>query len=118
MTERFKQVIIVRKDLGMGAGKISAQVAHAAVEALEKTMQEKPEWAKEWKRTGQTKVVVKVNSQQELVEWKKELEKKFPVALIKDAGQTQIKPGTITALGIGPAPEKELDKYTQELKLL
>ena len=118
MAEKLKQVIIVRADLGMGKGKIAAQCSHAAVEALERTLMEKPEWARKWKQEGQTKVVLKVNSEQELLEWKKTLGKKFPVALIMDAGQTQVEKGTITALGIGPAPEKEIDSYTQKLKLL
>lgn len=114
----FKQVIIVRTDLGMGKGKIASQCAHAAVEAFEKTMRKKPEWAKKWRQEGQTKVVLRVQGEKELLEWEKKLEKKFPVTLIRDAGHTQIASGTITALGIGPAPEKEIDAFTKELKLL
>ncbi len=53
----FKQVIIVRKDLKMGAGKVGSQSAHASVEALGKTLKEHPDWVKEWKGQGQEKVV-------------------------------------------------------------
>jgi len=39
-------------------------------------------------------------------------------SLIQDAGMTEIPPGTITALGLGPAKTEELDKITGTLTLL
>lgn len=38
-------------------------------------------------------------------------------ALIRDAGRTQIAAGSITVLGIGPGPCKEIDRITGGLKL-
>ena len=114
----YKQIIIVRKDLKMGTGKIAAQCAHAAIAAFEKTMQQKPQWVDAWKEQGQEKVVLKVQTKKELLDWFEKLKTKFPTALIKDAGRTQIAPGEPTCIGVGPAPEIELDKYTKELKLL
>ena len=118
MSENCKQVILIRTDMKMQKGNIGAQCAHASVGALEKAKSRNPEWVQAWKETGQMKIVLKVESEKELLEWKSLLEKKFPVALIRDAGHTQIEPGSLTALGIGPCPEKEIDKFTQKLKLL
>lgn len=38
--------------------------------------------------------------------------------LVEDAGHTQIKAGSKTVLGIGPAFAEEIDPITQHLKLL
>lgn len=114
----LKQVIIVRKDLKLGVGKVSSQVAHASVDALEKTKLEKPALVEQWKEEGQKKVVLKVQSKKELLLLFKKLKEQFPTALIKDAGRTQIPAGEPTCLGVGPVTEKEIDKYTKELKLL
>ena len=39
-------------------------------------------------------------------------------SLVSDAGLTEVPPGTITCLGIGPALTNEIDEITKELKLL
>lgn len=38
--------------------------------------------------------------------------------VIQDAGRTQIDPGSLTVLGVGPAPKSVVDKVTGHLKLL
>jgi len=114
----FKQVIVVRTDLKMGKGKTAAQASHASVEALEKTKIKFPEWIEEWRNTGTQKVVLKVSTEKELLELFETVKKEIPTALIKDAGRTQIQAGSNTCIGIGPAPENLINKYTKELKLL
>ncbi|HIH08211.1 MAG: peptidyl-tRNA hydrolase Pth2 [Candidatus Diapherotrites archaeon] len=118
MVMEFKQLIICRTDLGMGRGKIASQSAHASISAMEKAARQNSAWVEEWKEQGMKKVVLKVSSKKELVEWFETLKKKFPAALIKDAGHTQVQSGEVTCIGIGPAPSNELDHYTRELKLL
>ncbi len=114
---KFKQVIVVRKDLKLSKGKMAAQVAHASLESFIKTQKKHPEIAKRWLREGAKKVVVYAYDEKHLLEIK-ELAKKFPNALIRDAGLTHLEPGTITCLGIGPFDEEELDKITGSLKLV
>ena len=114
-----KQVIVVRKDLGMGIGKIAAQVGHACVLGAEHVRKSKREWFDQWERTGQEKVVVKVLNLQELEDVKKHaISLGLPWSEVTDAGRTQIEPGTVTCISIGPAPEEDIDKVTKDLKLL
>jgi peptidyl-tRNA hydrolase, PTH2 family len=115
----FKQVIVVRKDLGMGTGKLAAQVAHAAVMAVEITKIRNLNWFNSWFKAGQAKVVVKVQTLGELLEIRKHAESlHLTVAEIQDSGLTQIPAGTVTCIGIGPGPSGLIDKVTNHLKLL
>ncbi len=109
-----KQVILVRQDLKMPAGKMSAQVAHASVEGLLKSHKED---IKRWKSEGMKKVVLKVKDKKELFKYQLEAEKTGLIAVvIQDAGLTVFKKPTITCLAIGPDKEEKIDKITGELK--
>ena len=112
----YKQVILVREDLELPPGKLSAQVAHASVASLLKSR--KDDIAK-WKSEGMKKVVLKVKDLDELMKYRKEAQDAGIVtALITDAGRTVVEPGTITCLGIGPDKEEKVDKVTGKLKML
>ncbi|MEM0083759.1 MAG: peptidyl-tRNA hydrolase Pth2 [Candidatus Nezhaarchaeales archaeon] len=115
----LKQVIVVRRDLKMSRGKTCAQVAHASVSSLEEARKLKPEWVEIWFQQCQKKVVLGVQSVEELRNLEREVKKLgIPCYLVCDAGLTELEPGTITALGIGPAPSSLIDKVTGHLKLL
>jgi len=110
----LKQAVVVRADLEMGKGKIAAQASHASLTAADKSP-----FKKHWVAQGQKKVVLKVSSEQELLEINMQARKAgVTTALIEDAGHTQVEGGTKTAVGIGPGPEHEIDKITGHLKLL
>src|SRR5579863_7747767 len=105
----MKQTIVVRVDIKMGKGKIAAQVAHASLSAVEEAMERKPGWVKGWKEGGQAKVVLKAGSEEELRDlFVKAKSSGIPSALIEDRGLTQVEPGTVTCLGVGPAPDSEV----------
>ncbi|HEY7777846.1 MAG TPA: peptidyl-tRNA hydrolase Pth2 [Nitrososphaeraceae archaeon] len=115
----FKQVIVVRKDLRMGTGKIASQVGHAAVLGVEESRKSNKLWLKNWFEEGQPKIVVKVNDLEELLEVLKDAEAlRVPVIVVHDRGLTQIPSGTLTCICLGPAPSDIIDKVTSELKLL
>ena len=112
----MKQVIVVRQDLKLSKGKMAAQASHASVEAVLKSGREE---VRRWQRMGMKKVVLKVNDEKELLLLKRKAsEAGLVTALITDAGRTEIAPGTITCLGIGPDEEEKIDKLTGHLKMV
>ena len=113
----MKQVMIVRADLKMGKGKIAAQCCHASIGAYKKADDSK---IRKWELgSAYAKVVLKVNSLEELMNLTKEAIKEgIPYYLVVDAGRTQIPSSTITVLGLGPDENEVIDKITGDLKLL
>jgi PTH2 family peptidyl-tRNA hydrolase len=113
---RYKQCLVIRNDIKMSCGKRCAQAAHASIGAYnnaDKSLQ------KAWLSEGQKKVVLKANDERTLYELKVIAEGVgISSSLIQDAGMTEIPPGTITALGLGPAKSEDLDKITGTLSLL
>jgi PTH2 family peptidyl-tRNA hydrolase len=115
----YKQVIVFRTDLKLGKGKIASQAGHAAVSAAEEAHKRHRSWWEAWLFEGQRKIAVKVKNGEELVELETQArELELPNALIVDRGLTQIPEGTVTCLGIGPAPAAVIDRLTGKLPLL
>ena len=114
----FKQTVAVRADLGMGRGKAAAQVGHACVMAAENAKKSRPDWFEAWIAGFQKKVVVRVDGVAGLQEVKKSAAQLgLPWAQVSDAGLTQLEPGTVTCVSVGPAPSDLVDRATGGLKL-
>lgn len=110
-------MIVMRKDLNMRKGKMIAQGAHASLTAyliVDKATQD------EWWSTGQTKICVGVNSEQELTDiWKAAATAGIDAYIVRDAGRTEFNGvPTLTCCAIGPADADEIDKITGALSLL
>lgn len=127
----LKQVIVVRADLKMSQGKVAAQVAHASVLLVEairdkidrewSTFSDTQtfEWYSEWRRKLYRKIVLAVDSEDELLKvFNMALASELPVVQVRDAGLTELPPNTLTCVGIGPAPANLVDAVTGKLKLL
>jgi len=114
--KEYKQCLVLRADLKLSKGKTAAQAAHAAIISYDRAAVHD---RKKWKEQGQKKVVLKVNTLDEVYNLKDAVDKlSLPCAIVEDAGLTEIPPGTVTALGIGPASTEEIDKVTKHLELL
>jgi len=112
----LKQVIIIRSDLKMSKGKIAAQASHASVDCI---LNSHKDLVEEWRNQGMKKIVLKVASIEELMKLKKlAQDSNLIAAVIKDAGHTEVKPGTITCIGIGPDDERKIDKVSGDLTML
>jgi PTH2 family peptidyl-tRNA hydrolase len=112
---QLKQVIVLRENLGLSKGKQISQACHASLKAYEKASSS---MQNAWKNEGAKKVAVDIGKStlEERLEQAKSLQ--IPAALVKDAGLTEVEPGTVTALGVGPAEEDKIDKVTGDLKLI
>ena len=122
-SDDLKMVFLVRQDLKMGAGKIAAQVAHAAIGLYDDILEGENIYQKtalnNWFNYGQKKVVLKVNDLNMMLEVVKKCKKlKLQYCLISDAGHTQIPEGSITVLGIGPDISEKINDVTGTFKLM
>jgi PTH2 family peptidyl-tRNA hydrolase len=122
MIQPLKQVIVIRKDLKVRKGKMIAQGAHASLMAYLSACGSRDSLmvVYEWLQNNkQTKVVVGVDSEQELFDVHAAAQKaSLPCSLVLDAAVTEFDKPTYTACGIGPASAEEIDKITGALKLL
>jgi peptidyl-tRNA hydrolase, PTH2 family len=126
-----KQVIVMRKDLGMRKGKMIAQGAHASLRVLllagAFTDESRAAFAialtpamAAWLGGRFTKVCVSVDSEAALdAVVAKATAAGVPCALITDAGKTEFHGvPTKTCCAIGPAWTAEVDAITGDLPLL
>lgn len=115
--EPIKAVLLVRKDLAMTQGKVTAQAMHAAYAAG--CVANSNAIARKWKEFGSKKVTLRVDSESQMEDITNQAKKKgIPVFPIIDAGRTQVDPNTWTVTLIGPYYEADLDQLTGQLKLL
>lgn len=115
----YKLVIAVRTDLKLSPGKMAVQVAHAAVSCSILSRERDRKTFDAWYGEGQKKVVVKVKSVDDLYVLRDAARARgLTSSLIADAGLTEVPPGTLTCLGIGPAKDVDIDPVTGELALM
>lgn len=119
-TGPHKMVFVVNTSLKMGAGKMAAQVGHAAV-ALYRLCQQGKQGnvaLEQWNEHGEMKIVLKGEDTAQLEELHKKAAETQDIFayLVHDAGHTQIPAGSRTVLGLFGQIEA-VDQITGHLKL-
>jgi len=112
---QHKQAIVLRTDLGMSTGKLISQACHASLKAYRKASSDD---RSNWESGGQKKVVLDIGGEDLEDCFRKAQRQGLPSAMVKDAGLTEIEPGTKTAVSVGPGEESKIDSVTGDLKLL
>ena len=120
--------LIINSDLKMGKGKIAAQIGHAVEELIEGLVKNPTQNYIDWKNGTRKKIVVKASEieienllkcigLEESSDKNKEIQEEYFIA-IKDAGCTQVKPGSVTVIGFKPMLNKDVPIQLKTFKLL
>ncbi|WP_281884400.1 aminoacyl-tRNA hydrolase [Paenibacillus sp. YYML68] len=111
----YVQYYVVNDELEMSAGKIAAQVAHAATTmTLHVLLNEKAnhDAFQAWLQSGQKKIVLK-GTEQELLRLSGE-----GYLSIRDAGHTEVPSGSLTVVVLPPMEKSEARALTSSFSLL
>jgi PTH2 family peptidyl-tRNA hydrolase len=111
----YKQCLIVRNDLKISCGKLCVQVSHASLDSY---LISNRIIRRAWHNEGQKKVILEVNSEQELLDLAKKAQSRaLECALIYDLGLTELKPNTLTCMGLEINENEVINEITGELNL-
>ena len=111
-------VLVVRSDLKLSSGKIVAQTGHAAVEVALKAKRNEGDLLARWRNEGARKIALKVPDEDTLKRlYGDAVDSGLVAYLVKDAGHTEIPPGTLTVVGI-LGPRRAVDSLVGEFSLL
>lgn len=127
-----KQAIVVRKDLGMRAGKMNAQGAHASMKAvLDEGFEEIVRGQRclclplddprmgPWLSGKFAKIGLRTESEADLLDiYRRAKEAGLIASLILDAGLTEFDGPTYTTVAVGPDVAEKVDAITADLKPL
>ena len=115
--ESPSMALIARTDLAMSAGKLAVQCSHAAVTCTLSARKTHARLVERWKNGGARKICLEADDLETLQRLAGQAQSAgFVTALIRDAGHTEVPPGTLTVLGIGPARRRSIDALVSELK--
>ncbi|KRH94850.1 Peptidyl-tRNA hydrolase [Pseudoloma neurophilia] len=117
--------LIINNDLKMSKGKILSQVCHLISEIFTTFLKEHVGVIKDWKKKGEAKIVLKASFQnikdiiKNVENYNNLIDKnsQLKITRIHDAGRTQVAPGSLTVISIGPCEKEIASKFVADLKM-
>ncbi len=107
--------LFANKSIKMNSGKLAVQISHAAVKSY---INSKNDIRDFWDRGSYVKILLSAKNSTELIKIKHSLEKiGLSSGLIIDEGRTEIKPNTITALGVEIVDKKRYEDFFKKYQL-
>ncbi|RYF04790.1 MAG: aminoacyl-tRNA hydrolase [Oxalobacteraceae bacterium] len=118
-TQELKMWVAVREDITMSRGKFAAQVGHAFGRLYLSASRLVPNQFQVYLEHNEAKITVKVKDEAALLRVAAEA-KAFgvPCELIRDAGRSELEPGTATVCAFGPALREKIGPYLKRLQVL
>lgn len=120
-------VLLVRDDLKMDRGKVAVQCSHAALllytlpSSSSTAFSSHPlsrdvaRWRSAWQAEGHPTLPLRVPDLDSMHALAHEAQQRgLPTAIVRDAGRTQVRSGSETVLGIGPAEGRVIDEICGE----
>lgn len=116
-TSQMRVWLVINVDLDMSVGKLVAQAAHGAVALVQGQERER---LKRWEEEGNTKIAVGASTVQlkSLIATLGSEEVQVPCFVVRDAGLTEITPGSVTCVAIGPCAPTDVPDVVLQLPLL
>jgi PTH2 family peptidyl-tRNA hydrolase len=116
--EELKMVLVIRDDLAMSPGKVAAQCVHAALGACRRIGEYDPQRLISWEMSGEATICLRCTSQTHMEALSAAANNAgLPSYVVSDAGRTEVEPGSMTVLAIGPARKSKIDEITGRLRL-
>ena len=117
--EELKIWFAIRSDLSMSSGKIAIQCAHAAVGLVKLHMAAESSWSRfeEYEAHNSPKIAVRIGSEKELDRVVEECKYRLLSYVVRDAGRSEVEPGTPTVVAFGPTYRSKLPPFLKRLQL-
>ncbi len=115
----LKMWLAVRQDIKMSKGKLAAQSGHAFGDLYLKARDQVPDLFRQYQEHATPKVTVKAKNADTMDRIAAEcLTAGICYEWVRDAGRSELEPGTLTVIAFGPAYLDELPKFLQRLQVL